>query len=74
MGDKYDSEELFLEGYDYNMWSENNEKLSDYKESIDKEESADKKKSTKVPPMPPLESDEKDLKEGKGLKILFQTN
>ena len=40
------------------MWSENEE------ESTDKEESED------LPPMPPLEGDEEELKEGKGLKIL----
>ena len=33
LGDKYDPEKLFLEGYDYSVWSENKE------ESTDKEES-----------------------------------
>ena len=37
------------------MWSEKEE------ESADKED---------LPPMPPLECDEKEVKEGKGLKIL----
>ena len=59
LDDKYDPKELFLEGYDYSVWSENNE------ESIDKEESTD------VPLMPPLEGDEEEVKHGKGLKILM---
>ena len=62
MGDKYNSEKLFLEGYDYIIGSENK------KESTDKEESID------VPPMPPLEGDEEDVKEGKRLKILTSKN
>ena len=57
LGDKYDPKELFLDGYDYSVWSENNE------------ESADKEESTDVPPMPPLVSDEEEEKEGKRLKI-----
>ena len=40
------------------MWSEN------------KEESTVKEESTDVPPIPPLEGDEEELTEGKGLKIL----
>ena len=62
LGDKYNSEKLFLEGYDYIIWSENK------KESTDKEEPID------VPPMPPLEGDEEDVKEGKRLKILTSKN
>ena len=42
LGDKYDSENLFLEGYDYSVWSENKEESTD-------EESADKEESTDVP-------------------------
>ena len=38
------------------MWSEN------------KEESTVKEESTDVPPIPPLEGDEEELTEGKGLK------
>ena len=48
LGDKYDPEKLFLEGYDYSVWSENKE------ESTDKEESTGKEESTDVPPIPPL--------------------
>ena len=50
-GSKYDPRDLFLDGYDYIVWSENEE-------------------STDVPPMPPLEGDEKEVKGRKGLKIL----
>ena len=45
---KYDPKDLFLDGYDYSLWSESEE------ESTDKEESED------LPPMPPLEGDEKN--------------
>ena len=51
---KYDPEKLFLEEYDYGVWSE-------------KEESTNKEKSTDVPTMPSLKGDEK---EGKWLKTL----
>ena len=50
------SEELYLEGYDYSLWSENKEQLTDKEELTD------------VPPIPPLEGDEEEAKEGKGLK------
>ena len=43
---KYDSKDLFLDGYDYNVWSEN------------KEESTDKEASEDQPPMPSLKGDE----------------
>ena len=52
LGDKYDPEKLFLEGYDYSLWSEN------------KEESTDKKESVYLSDMPPLEGDE-EVKEGR---------
>ena len=52
---------LLLKGYDYNVWSE---------ESTDKEKSTDQEESTDIPPMTPLESDEAEVKEGKGLKVL----
>ena len=35
----------------------------------DKEESTDKEELTDVPPIPPLEGDEEEAKEGKGFKI-----
>ena len=54
---KYHPKDLFLDGYDYNVRSENE------KESTDKETSKD------LPPMPPLEVGE-EVKEGKGLEIL----
>ena len=52
--DKYDPKELFLEGYDYSVRSENNEELT-IKEEL-----------TDIPPMPPLKSDEEETKEGEG--------
>ena len=58
MGDKFDPEELFHEGYDYSVRPENNE------------ESADKEVSTDVPPMQLLEGDQEEVKEEKGLTIL----
>ena len=52
---KINPKTLFLNNYDYSMWSEN-------------EKSTDKEKSTDVPPIPPLEGDEQEEKEGKGLR------
>ena len=52
LGDKYDPEKLFHEGFDYSLWSEN------------KEESIDKKESVYSSDMPPLEGD-KVVKEGR---------
>ena len=62
LGDKYDPKNLFLEGYDYLVWSENKE------ESTDKEETNDKEESVDLSDMPPLEGDE-EVKEEKALKI-----
>ena len=47
VGNKYDPKNLFLEGYDYSVRSE------------------DKKELTDIPPMPPLEGDEEEVKEEK---------
>ena len=47
---KYNPKYLFLDGYDYSMWSE------------DEEESTDKEESEDLPPMPPLEVDEEEVK------------
>ena len=58
MGDKFDPEELFREGYGYGVWPENNE------------ESTDKEVSNDVPPMQLLEGDQEEVKEGKGLTVL----
>ena len=65
----YNPKMLLLEGYDYGQWPEN-EESSDKDKSFENEESADKEESTNVPPMPALEGDEEEIKEGKGLKIL----
>ena len=53
---KYDPKDLFLDGYDYSMWSENKE------ESIVKEELTD------LSDMARLEDHKEEVKEGKGLK------
>ena len=55
---KYDPKDLFLDGYDYSMWSENEEELTD-KEWTDKEESED------LLSIPLLEANEEEVKEGK---------
>ena len=57
MHPKYDPESLFVKTYNYDAWSEN-EELTDKEESVDSSD------------MPPLEDDEEEVKEGKGLKIL----
>ena len=71
MEHQYGPKKLFLETYDYGVWSEN-EKSSDTTRKSDKEESSDTtktdEKSTYLPPMPPLKGNE-EVKEGKGLKI-----
>ena len=61
LGNKYDPINLFLETYNYNVWFEN-EELSDATKTDEK--------STDLPPMPPLESDEEEAKERKRSKIL----
>ena len=60
LGKKYDSKNLFLEGYDYSVWSE---------EMPNKEETSDKEELTDIPPMLPV-GDEEKVKEGKGLQVL----
>ena len=61
MGNIYNPINLFLETYNYDVWFES-------EESPDKTKT--NKKSTHLPPMPPLEEDQEEVKEGKGLKIL----
>ena len=61
MGNIYNPINLFLETYNYDVWFES-------EESPDKTKT--NKKSTHLPPMPPLEKDQEEVKEGKGLKIL----
>ena len=61
MGNKYDPVKLFLvDTHNYNDWFKN-EKSTDKLRKSDKEESY----------MPPLEDDEEEVNEGKGLKILI---
>ena len=55
---KHDPKDLFLDGYDYSAWSENEEELTD-KEWTDKEESED------LLSIPLLEANEEEVKEGK---------
>ena len=57
LSDKYDPEMLFLEGYDYNVWSEN------------KEESTDKEESVDLSDILPLEGDEEEVREGKEMNF-----
>ena len=59
---KYDSINSFLEACNYDVWFESEESSDTTKTD---------KKSTDLPPMPPLEGDEEEVKEGKGLKILL---
>ena len=63
MDRKYKPKKLSLDVHNYDDWSEN-------EEFTDKEESTDKEKSVDLSNMPPLEGDKKEVKEGKGLKIL----
>ena len=58
------NQNINLKGYDYTAWSKNEE------ESTDKEELTNKEESVDLSEMPPLEGDEEEVKEGKGLKIL----
>ena len=51
---KYDPNNLFLKSYNYSLWFEN-------EESTDREGCAD------LSDMPPVEGDEEEVKEGKGL-------
>ena len=61
---KYKPKKLFLKhSYDYSMWS-------DKGQSSDKGELSDKEESEDLSDRSPLEGDEEEVKEGKGLKIL----
>ena len=68
MDPKYKLEELFLEKYNYDSWTEN-EESSDTTGICGKEESSDEK-STDLSPMPILEGGGEEVKEGKGLKLV----
>ena len=61
MGNIYNPINLFLETYNCDVWFESEESPDTTKTH---------KKSTHLPPMPPLEEDQEEVKEGKGLKIL----
>ena len=63
LGNKYDPIDLFLGTYNYDVWFEN-------EESAETTRKCDKKESVDLSDMPPLEGDEEEVKEGKGLKIL----
>ena len=67
MDPKYDPENLFPEGYDYRVWSENEEESTDKIEPTDKDLSLFRLRfiwhaTTR--------SNKEEVKEGKGLKIL----
>ena len=73
--DNFGPKNVILKGYDYNLQSENKEEFthkeeSKEKESSDKEESADKEESLDLSDIPPLEGDEEEIREGKGIKNL----
>ena len=63
MNNRYKPIKLFIEGYNYNDWYKN-------VESSDKEKLSDKEELVDLSDMPPLEGDEEEVKEGKGLKNL----
>ena len=60
---KYKPKKLILEVYNYKPWFEN-------EESWVKEEPVDEKESVDSSNVQPLQGDEEEVKEGKGLKIL----
>ena len=67
LGNKCDSEKLFLQRFDYSVWFENEE--STVKEKLaNKEESTDKKELVDLSDVLPVEGDE-EVKVGKGLKV-----
>ena len=61
LGNKYNSTNLFLETYNYNVWLENEELTNTTSEKCYKEESVD------LSDMSPLEDDEEKLKKEKVL-------
>ena len=61
LGNKYDPINLFRETYNYDVWFQSEESPDTTKTD---------EKSTDLKPMPLLEDDEEEVKEGKGLKIL----
>ena len=65
LGNKYDPINLFCEiimmSYNYDVWFQSEESPDTTKTD---------EKSTDLKPMPLLEGDEEEIKEGKGLKIL----
>ena len=61
LGNKYNSTNLFLETYNYNVWLENEELTNTTSEKSYKEESVD------LSDMSPLEDDEEKLKKEKVL-------
>ena len=66
---KYDPINFFVETFNYDVWFEN-EKSTETATRIEKVGSTDKEESVDLSDIPPLESDEKEVKERKGLKIL----
>ena len=68
MNPKYKPKNLFIEGYDYRVWSKNEKEWADKEESTDMEESTDKRNQLIKRNLYIY------LKEGKGLKILTPNN
>ena len=69
MDRKYKPKKLFIKEYDQSVWPKNKEESTDKEESTNKKESNDKKESVDLSEMSLLE-DDKEVKEGKGIKIL----
>ena len=67
IGNKYKPNKLFIEEYNYDGWSEN-EELPNTTRKSDKVESSDEK-STDLPPIPLLQGDKEEVKEWKLLKM-----
>ena len=68
MNPKYKPKNLFIEGYDYRVWSKNEKEWTDKEESTVMEESTDKRNQLINRNLYIY------LKEGKGLKILTPNN
>ena len=66
MDPKLKPNKFFIKGYDYIIWSKNEKGTTDKKEMTDKEEPTDKEAPVDLSDMPPLESDEEEVKEGNG--------
>ena len=67
MDPQCDPKNLFIEGHDYSVWLEN-EESTDREELTDKKELTDKEEYVDLSEMSPVEGNQEEVKEGKGLK------